>query len=278
MSNLLIRQFWRLERAAPAVRLAIWRQFYNAIALLLPDRQHHFMNWGYLALLPEEATRPVNAPTPLQRNMIGLYAHTLGDVKLKNKRVLEVGSGRGGGAAWIARTQAPASMLGIELAPAAVRLATEAHAGAKNLQFAQGNALALGLADESMDVVVNVESCHHYASMAVFLHEVQRVLVPGGHLCLSDYREAHELPALEAELAACGLRVVRARDITANVVAALDADNAAKEDLLTAHVAWPLRGIMRTFFGNRGTDVHTSFATRKWVYLSWVLRKPLAHS
>ncbi len=234
------------------------------------------MNWGYKALSPAQETRAVGSPEPLQRNVTQLYAHTLGDVVVTGKHVAEVGSGRGGGAAWVARYQQPASVVGLELSPAAVRLASNAHYGINGLRFEVGNALALPFADGSLDIVINVESCHHYASLPLFLREVRRVLAAGGYLCLCDYRKAHEIAAVEADLAACGLDLVRQCDITANVVAALDEDNAAKEAFLCARFSWPIRPIMRTFFGNQGTDVYNGFATRGWVYKSWVLQRVAA--
>lgn len=271
--NTLTRNFWSLERAFPTIRTRLWRTFYNLVVWLVPDRDLHFMNWGYRALNYTEETRDIGDLSPLSRNVTRLYAHTLGAVAVSGKRVVEIGSGRGGGAAWVARTQQPLSVVGIELSPAAVRLASDVHQGISGLRFEVGNALALPFADCSVDTLMNVESCHHYADLPLFLREVGRVLVVDGYLCLSDYREAHEMPGMRSDLAACGLELVRFCDITANVVAALDEDNAAKEVFLNSRFSWPLRPIMRTFFGNHGTDVYNGFANRTWLYHSWVLRK-----
>ena len=133
--------------------------------------------------------------------------------------------------------------------------------------------MELPLEDGSVDAVINVESCHHYASMPSFLSEVRRVLRPGGHLLITDYREVHEMPILERYLAECGMPVCSGRDITANVLAALDADEAAKQALLEERVPRLLRGVMRTFMGCKGTDVYAGFAARTWLYQSWVLQK-----
>jgi SAM-dependent methyltransferase len=273
MTTGLIRAFWSFERALPRVRSAVWRVFYDAVATAFPHGHVHFMNWGYVPPDSEQQLSLAAEDEP-HRTAIQLYWHTLGGVDLEGKDVVEVGSGRGGGSSWIARSERPRSMLGVDLAPRAVALATRLHAGVPALAFRRGNALELPLPDGSADAVVNVESCHHYGSMPRFLAEVRRVLRPGGHLLITDYREAGEMPALEAELAACGLEVVRSSDITANVVAALERDNEAKEQMLLAHVPRALRTIMRTFMGNRGTDVFEGFQTRRWLYRSWVLRKP----
>ena len=271
--NTLTRNFWFLERAFPTIRTRLWRTFYNIVVWLVPDRDQHFMNWGYRALNSTEETCEIGNLPPLSRNVTRLYAHTLGAVAVVGKRVVEIGSGRGGGAAWVARTQQPLSVVGIELSPAAVRLASEVHQGIAGLRFETGNALALPFSDGSVDTLINVESCHHYADLPLFLSEVRRVLAVDGYLCLSDYREAHEMPEMSSDIAACGLELVRFCDITANVVAALDEDNAEKEVFLNSRFSWPLRPIMRIFFGNQGTDVYNGFAQRTWLYHSWILRK-----
>lgn len=263
MSTGLIRAFWALERWLPPLRPLIWRTFYDAVCALFPDEDVHFMNWGYW-------------PSGQDSTAIELYANTLGGLGrgLGGLEVAEVGSGRGGGASWMARTQGARSVVGIELSPRAVRLARRLHRGVSGLRFEVGDAGALPLRDESVDVVVNIESCHHYPSMSRFLSEVRRVLRPGGHLAIADYRTSEEMPELVHSLRASGLELVGERDITANVLGALAHDNDAKEAMLHARVPRRLRSVIRTFMGNRGTDVYDGFATRRWLYGSWALRKP----
>jgi GT2 family glycosyltransferase/ubiquinone/menaquinone biosynthesis C-methylase UbiE/glycosyltransferase involved in cell wall biosynthesis len=96
--------------------------------------------------------------------------------------VLDVASGEGYGAALLA---------GVARSVVAVEIDSEsvAHAGANyraaNLRFLQGDALALPLADGSVDVVVSFETLEHLADQNRFMAEVRRVLRPDGLFVVS---------------------------------------------------------------------------------------------
>src|SRR5690606_30025341 len=113
--------------------------------------------------------------------------------------LLEVGSGRGGGARHIAETLKPASYTGMDIAPSAVDLANKMHA-LPNLKFIQGSAENIPLADNSVDVVINVESCHAYGSVSKFFSEVKRVLKPGGYFLMVDFRRSKNMTILKDQL------------------------------------------------------------------------------
>jgi SAM-dependent methyltransferase len=267
-----IRRFWSLERKYPRSRRLIWRAFYNIVAWLIPRTDLGFMNWGYVPL-DGELEIEIGDVVETDRVFVQLYAYTLSPLEVGGRDVLEVGSGRGGGAAWVARCLEPRSMTGVDLAGRAVALASRIYDGIPRLRFLRGTASRLPLADCSVDVVVNVESCHHYPSMPDFLAEVHRVLRPGGMLALSDYRESHEMDVLEAALADSPFERVRAKPITANVLAAMDTTHEFKEEILREHVWRGLHTIMRTFMATRGSEVYRAFDNGDWVYWLYHLRK-----
>ncbi len=274
MSNPIIRGFWSTERRFPALRTAAWRLFYDAVAWGFPDPDLAFMNWGYVGPDIDESTTGLGEFAERNRTMIQLYAHTIGNVDLHNREVVEIGSGRGGGAAWVALEKCPAKITGVDLAPRAVRLATKLHHGINNLRFLHGSALDIPLPDASTHAVINVESCHHYADIDRFLFEVMRILKPGGYLLLSDYRNAAEMPALEAAINRSGLQVVRHHDITENVLVALHQDNEWKDEIVRTRVSRVLRPVMREFLANMGSDIQQAFADRTMRYASWIACKP----
>jgi ubiquinone/menaquinone biosynthesis C-methylase UbiE len=101
-------------------------------------------------------------------------------------RVLDVGSGIGGPAQWIAQRHG-ARVVGLEYCGSSVRAARQrAESGAERLRFVQGDAQYMPLAADSVDVIFNLESALHYADKDGFLGECRRVLRPGGWLCLGD--------------------------------------------------------------------------------------------
>lgn len=112
----------------------------------------------------------------------------LGDVHIgQQSTVVDVGCGIGGPTGWIFERYRPARLIGVEYCPSSVRAAEQRWKG-KGLRpiFLQGDAQRLPLADESVDVVFNLESALHYADKRMFISECKRVLKPGGVLCLGD--------------------------------------------------------------------------------------------
>ncbi|HII43378.1 TPA: class I SAM-dependent methyltransferase, partial [Candidatus Thalassarchaeaceae archaeon] len=59
---------------------------------------------------------------------------------MREKQVLEVGSGRGGGASWIAKTHTPAKLTGVDFSAEAVGHCKRWYSAQTNLQFIEGNA------------------------------------------------------------------------------------------------------------------------------------------
>src|SRR6185295_11572042 len=64
-----------------------------------------FLNWGYEEDPPMAI--PLSAADEPNRACIQLYHHTAAQTDLRDKRVLEVSCGHGGGAAYLARTVEP---------------------------------------------------------------------------------------------------------------------------------------------------------------------------
>src|SRR3569832_840889 len=87
-----------------------------------------------------------------------LHRYALAGVLTKGMRVLDVASGEGYGSALLARSAA--SVLGVEIDAASV-----AHAQGRyrmpNLEFRQGNALAIPAPDAEFDAVVSFETIEH---------------------------------------------------------------------------------------------------------------------
>jgi len=230
------------------------------------------MNYGFS---PDEAgvalaLSPVDEPN---RYCIQLYHAVIGEADLRGKAVLEVGSGRGGGASFIARYHAPASVVGVDFSPAAVAFSARVH-HAQNLTFRQGDAEALPFPDGAFDAVVNVESSHCYGSMDAFLAEVCRVVKPGGVFLHADLREAAMVESWRAQLLRSGMVLEQDVDIVKGVLRALDADNDRKHSLIGALVPKFLRGAFADFAGMKGTVLYEGFRSGAFAYRRFCLRKP----
>jgi len=239
-----------------------------------------FMNLGFVEVGPE--TEPFELPESEEpfRLFIQMYRHVLKSADLKDKDVLEIGCGAGGGAAFIARQYQPRSITAIDLLP--VNIAGAEERGAiPGLTFAVGDATSLQFADNSFDVVVNIESSHCYSSIEKFLSEVKRVLKPGGVFLYADHRPVQDewgpdrtLAALEKQVSESGLTILNEEDITENINVASDLMNQGKEFMLTMS---GIRGFEETHFKEvmhcRGSQNYEKFKSGEWRYRCYALQK-----
>lgn len=259
-------------RISPRLSRAMVRFWYQMLVVLDRKREITFMNYGYADLDPTAKGLSLKESEGGNRYSIQLYHHLAAAVDLTGKDVVEVGSGRGGGASYIARNLKPRSMRGIDLSDKAVDFCN-AHYSTSGLSFKQGDAENLPLSDATVDAVINLESSHCYGSMERFLSEVHRVLRPGGYFLFSDHRDPDKVELLREQLKDAGLSVVKETDITANVVRALDLDNDRKAKLIEQRCPRLLRGRMAEFAAMKGTNTYLSFASGSSRYLSFVLQK-----
>jgi len=183
-----------------------------------------------------------------------LVFRLLGDVRIGPESVVvDVGSGIGGPAGWIAERYRPGRLFGLEYCWASVRMAQEnrghkvLEAGNREdaIQFTRGDAQRMPWADASVDVIFNLESALHYPDKLSYLRECARVLKPGGWLCLGDITLATRALALPMRISnwipsednsfshlwtrqqyldafrSCGLSLEREENVSRNVVYSL---------------------------------------------------------
>ena len=254
----------------PTVRRLLWRGWYQFLARQYPDTQWTFMNYGHrpthgampLALAPEDEA---------DRSCIQLYQIVAGAVDLTGREILEVGSGRGGGASFVVRYLRPSRVVGIDSSPLAVAFSRARHR-APGVSFEVGNAEKLGFDAASFDEVINVESSHCYGDLSAFVREVRRVLRPNGHFLYADFRPRTELDAWRHTLST-GLSLVQERDITPGVIAALDVDDDRKRSLINQRVARPLVSVFRQFAALRGTALYDKFRDGSVMYRAFVFSR-----
>jgi ubiquinone/menaquinone biosynthesis C-methylase UbiE len=123
---MLMRAFSIVYRM-PSVRRLLWRSWYQFLARRYRDRQWTFMNYGYR---PPHGTAPLalHPEDEADRSCIQLYRLVAGAVDLTGRDVLELSSGRGGGASFVFRYLRPRTMVGIDVSPRAVAFSRARHA------------------------------------------------------------------------------------------------------------------------------------------------------
>ncbi len=268
---MLARWYTKLCDLYPGFRKSSRKQMYQLMARYYQKRDWTFMNYGYA---PEDAseTPTLHEHDEINRYCIQLYHHVANAVELRGLKVLEVGSGRGGGADYIKRYLGPARMVGVDFSDKAVNLCKQ-HYCVEGLHFMPGDAEHLPFDDDSFDAVVNVESSHCYGSMADFLAQVKRVLKPGGHFLFADFRTREQLDNLDEQLERTDMQRIKQKNITPNVIEALDADHERRIAHIRRGAPKWLGKLMQEFAGTKGAGIYKGFQTGAFVYQSFVLQK-----
>lgn len=245
---------------------------YELLAKYIPAEDWHFMNYGYV---PNSNEKPLNLAegTTSQKYSLQMYHYLASKTNINGKVVLEVGSGRGGGANHIAKTFHPASYTGLDLAQSAVDLANKIHK-TPNLKFIQGSAESIPLRDNSIDVVVNVESSHAYGLVDKFLSEVKRVLKPGGYLLLVDFRNSVEnMEIFRNQLKNTGLEWLEEENITPNVIRAIEAEDDVKKARIEKLIPKRWQKLFSDFAGVVGSRFYNTLKNGTRPYHRFVMRK-----
>ncbi|MBI2104573.1 MAG: methyltransferase domain-containing protein [Candidatus Omnitrophica bacterium] len=101
--------------------------------------------------------------------------------------VLDIGCGRGLSSFLIASSHPTSSVIGIDLLPEHVNVATTLYGNIHNLKFEHGDALSLRFQNGSFGKVLCLEAAFHFADREKFLKEAFRILEQGGRLVVVDF-------------------------------------------------------------------------------------------
>ena len=264
--------FLWIAARAPSVRRYMWRGLFELVAFYFRRADFWtFMNYGYAGDDPAGLPKLVGEDGA-QRYAVYLYHRVAARVDLRDRVVLEVGSGRGGGASYVKRYLNARRVVGVDNASWAIAFCRRVHQ-VEGLEFIKGDAEALPFVDASFDAVLNIESSFCYPSIDRFFAEVWRVLRPQGYFLYADICLADELEELERKIANSALILIERSDITSNVIAALRLDSEHRASS-GRHLCPPLlRKPFNVFLGVAGTRIPVQLGDGRLRYLAYVLRK-----
>ncbi len=107
---------------------------------------------------------------------------TLTQYKEKNKKILEIGCGAGGGTLYLKSLLEPKEIIGVDISKTAVEKTQKKGIVAHTINVSEER---LPFKDEVFDLVVSFEVIEHVFDTGSFIEEIKRVLKPGGTLFIS---------------------------------------------------------------------------------------------
>ena len=269
---MLAKLFVSLLNFSPALKRATWKWWYQRLAHRGRETDWSFMNYGFtprngelpLELLPQDEAN---------RLFIQLYDYAASQIPINGLKVLEVGSGRGGGASFVTRYHHPSEMIGLDYSQSAIELSRRLHKDVPNLQFIQGDAESLPFEDHTFDVVINVESSHCYGNVDAFIKEVSRVLKPGGYFSWVDLRSKEMFAETESAFNIHDFSPIHSETITKEVVQALDEIHERKMTMIADNVPKVFQTAFRDFAGVKDSKIYNAFQEGNAVYLAKAFQK-----
>jgi len=269
---MLAKLFVSLLNFSPAIKRAAWKWWYQRLAHRGRETDWSFMNYGFTPLngSPKRELFPKDEQ---DRLFIQLYDYAASQIPIEGLKVLEVGSGRGGGASFVTRYHNPSEMTGLDYSQSAIELSRRLHKDVPNLQFVQGDAESLPFEDHTFDVVINVESSHCYGNVDAFIKEVSRVLKPGGYFSWVDLRGKDMVAETESAFNLAELNLIHNETITKEVIRALDEIHERKMIMIADNVPKVFQTAFRDFAGVKDSKIYNAFQGGNAVYLAKAFQK-----
>lgn len=232
----------------PGVKSAMTRWIYDLVSALDRDRKVILMNYGFIHDDADSVSLPLDAIDEPHRYPLQLYHYVASAVDWNGRDVLEVSSGRGGGAYFLARHFKPKSYIGMDFSKRAVAFCNMYYQW-EGLSFHHGNAEAIPFSDSSFDIVINVEASLYYPNVARFFENVRRVLKPNGYFLYADLRYPEKADAWRAQLKDIGLKMLKEEEITDNVLKAMEIDRDRRWNIVQKYTPRALHKVFYDFCG-----------------------------
>lgn len=253
-------------------RLMVLTQYQYVNRIDAEDKQVRLMNYGWIDPQARQPLMPLDAEEEPDRNALQLYHRVVTAVDLRDKEVLEVGCGRGGGAAYIAKYLDPRRVLGVDFCATSTVFANR-YWKRPRLHFSPGNAERLRHSNESFDVLVNIESSHCYVHMDRFVAHAYRILRPDGHFLFADFRPANQIDELLTELQKPGFQLIEKENLNEGVLLALDADDGRKREFIEKKVHERRKPMFEMFAAVIDSPMYRAFKSGESIYMRCVLKK-----
>lgn len=248
------------------LKIKLGNLFYESAGkyALLIGYTKRFMNLGYKSAALNLKPGDINEGLQFQ-----LYNVVTQNVDLKDKQVLEIGCGRGGGCYFLKEYKHAGNVMGIDLSESNIKLAKKL-VNIEHVSFLQQSAEKIDIPPDSFDAVVNIESSHCYTNKKIFVNNVLNVLKTKGCFIYADIFLSENLPKIKEGLVNTGFTIEGEKDITEGVLMSLKERTHTQVSFLKKYIA-PL--FLRSFFGYENSHIYTELRNGKKIYYTFVCLK-----
>jgi len=186
----------------------------NVNVILGSDNHNNYMNHGYYP-----AYKNLFDYHKIFKHQASLYLHLFDNIDTKNKSLLEVGCGRGGGINLLSESYDFKNIEACDLTDSNI---THCQKYANDIKFKVADAENLDYDDDQFDIVINVESSHCYKDLNPFFFKVQKILKSDGVFLYTDVFEPQHIGYVEQNLSHF-FKIIK-EDITDNVMQSCEYD------------------------------------------------------
>jgi ubiquinone/menaquinone biosynthesis C-methylase UbiE len=254
-------------------RRYLWRKFYNFIYWIEPSEDLQMINYGYASY--SEFGKTLNLPQEIKSEQFSyqLYDYTYTSLYNigKGKRVLDLCCGRGSGLAYLHKTYENESSIGIDFSNKNIELCKKFHKSTP-IKFILADAEKLPIANDSIDVIICIESSHCFGNFKGVLNEVERVLSKKGIFLLADFVGNSDKDDYESNFRNF-LKLVDKKDISENVLTALKLDTERRIKLIEKKVPFLLKRLMYRVSGIEGSSIYNQIEAGDALYLAYCFVK-----
>ncbi len=230
-----------------------------------------FMNYGYKSLSEHEEINLLHDDEK-NRYFIQLYDHAISKVDLYYKDILEVGSGRGGGASYINRYYSPKTYTGLESVNNLINFCNSYY-DEPGLSFIKGIEENLPFKKESFDLVINIGSARFYHDLPKFCNEVYRVLRKDSTFIFADIIEKRKLETVKHHLRMAGFTIEYKNDITKNITSFIKDTDIQQIRSRKERIPGFMKKAFSPFLKTKDIETSESLLSGNSIYMSFVLKK-----
>ncbi len=227
----------------------------------------------------EHKNSPKNSPefqsenNSQNKNTLQLYKQLIAFIETKNKKILEVGSGRGNGASYIYRHYMPQQYTGIDLSGKSIEYC-KSHYNIPGLEFMKGEPENLPFPSHSYDVVINVQFIQSFINTQNYFDEVYRVLTRGGHFLMTDMIKKEFVDKICYQLIDIGFEIVSVKDMTDKIIANIEENSIHSSSKTKKQLHDISNNPYQIYPGGRTDKSLRHLSNGTYEYWSYVLKKP----